>query len=330
LRAYLDLLQDVLENGVDKSDRTGTGTRSVFGRQLRFDLGGHALAHGKSESVSVEKGRDEAAIDSIGFPLLTTKKVHTKSIIHELLWFVSGDTNARTLQDKGVSIWDEWADESGELGPVYGAQWRRWRAAAPSVDFVAAGASDFVAAGASDFVAAGASDFVAAGASGSEPREAVEIDQLSALVDQIRETPDSRRLVLSAWNVGELGAMKLPPCHLLFQFNVTLGRLNCVMTMRSCDVFLGLPFNIASYALLTMMMAQVTNLQPGELILSLGAPHVYQNHFKQAALQLEREPRPLPRMHLNPAVKSIDDFTFEDFRLEGYDPHPRIPAPIAV
>ena len=312
MRAYLDLLQDVLENGVDKSDRTGTGTRSVFGRQLRFDLGGHA--HGKSESVSVEKGRDNTtdttdttdttgtteAIDSIGFPLLTTKKVHTKSIIHELLWFVAGDTNARTLQDKGVSIWDEWADESGELGPVYGAQWRRWRAAGGS------------------------------GTDPAKPTNPVEIDQLGALVDQIRETPDSRRLVLSAWNVGELEAMKLPPCHLLFQFNVTEGRLSCAMTMRSCDVFLGLPFNIASYALLTMMMAQVTDLQPGELILSLGDTHVYQNHFKQAALQLEREPRPLPRMHLNPAVKSIDDFTFEDFRLEGYDPHPRILAPIAV
>jgi thymidylate synthase len=304
LRAYLDLLQDVLENGVDKSDRTGTGTRSVFGRQLRFDLGGHALQNATSESVAIEKDRDNTP-ESIGFPLLTTKKVHTKSIIHELLWFVAGDTNARTLQDKGVSIWDEWADESGELGPVYGAQWRRWRAAAPFVSG-------------------------AAGASESESKEAVEIDQLGALVDQIRETPDSRRLVLSAWNVGELGAMKLPPCHLLFQFNVTQGRLSCAMTMRSCDVFLGLPFNIASYALLTLMMAQVTDLQPGELILSLGDTHVYQNHFKQAALQLEREPRPLPRMHLNPAVKSIDDFTFEDFRLEGYDPHPRIPAPIAV
>ena len=302
MRAYLDLLQDVLENGVDKSDRTGTGTRSVFGRQLRFDLGGRAHheereePEGRESSIAVEQGRaDEAA--AAGFPLLTTKKVHTKSIIHELLWFVAGDTNARTLQEKGVSIWNEWADDSGDLGPVYGAQWRRWRAAPPL---------------------------------GSASNEPVEIDQLTSLVDQIRETPDSRRLVLSAWNVGELDAMKLPPCHLLFQFNVTEGRLNCAMTMRSCDVFLGLPFNIASYALLTMMIAQVTDLQPGELILSLGDTHVYQNHFEQAARQLEREPRPLPRMHLNPAVKSLYDFTFDDFRLEGYDPHPAISAPIAV
>lgn len=296
LRAYLDLLQDVLENGVDKSDRTGTGTRSVFGRQLRFDLGGQPDR--KSNEKAVGTPGDRASnVEPAGFPLLTTKKVHTKSIIHELLWFIAGDTNARTLQEKGVSIWDEWADESGELGPVYGAQWRRWRAAPP------------------------------VGAASNEP---IEIDQLSSLVDQIRETPDSRRLVLSAWNVGELDAMKLPPCHLLFQFNVTEGRLHCAMTMRSCDVFLGLPFNIASYALLTMMIAQVTDLQPGELILSLGDTHVYQNHFEQAAKQLEREPRPLPRMYLNPAVKSLYDFTFEDFRLEGYDPHPRISAPIAV
>ena len=275
MKAYLDLLRDVLENGVDKNDRTGTGTRSVFGRQLRFDL-------------SPESG---------GFPLLTTKRVHTKSIIHELLWFIAGDTNAHSLQARGVTIWDEWADESGELGPVYGAQWRRWRAAPPE---------------------------------GSESDASVEIDQLSTLVDQIRSNPDSRRLVLSAWNVGELDAMKLPPCHLLFQFNVTGGRLHCAMTMRSCDVFLGLPFNIASYGLLTMMIAQVTDLAPGELILSLGDTHVYQNHFEQARQQLEREPRPLPRMLLNPAVKSLFDFSFEDFELEGYDPHPRISAPIAV
>lgn len=275
MKAYLDLLRDVLDNGVDKADRTGTGTRSVFGRQLRFDLGSQA--------------------DGGGFPMVTTKKLHTKSIIHELLWFVAGDTNARTLQDRGVTIWDEWADEDGDLGPVYGAQWRRWRAAAPDA---------------------------AAGA--------VEIDQLAGLVEQIRQNPDSRRLVLSAWNVGELPAMKLPPCHLLFQFNVQRGRLHCAMTMRSCDVFLGLPFNIASYALLTMMVAQVTDLEAGELILSLGDTHVYTNHFEQARLQLEREPRPLPTMHLNPAVKSLFDFRFEDFRLDGYDPHPRIAAPIAV
>jgi thymidylate synthase len=306
LRAYLDLLQDVLENGVDKSDRTGTGTRSVFGRQLRFDLGGQSDPDPDPDRESKTQGSDRSVagtgdrthcLESAGFPRLTTKKVHTKSIIHELLWFVSGDTNARTLQEKGVSIWDEWADESGELGPVYGAQWRRWRAAPP------------------------------VGVASNEP---IEIDQLTSLVDQIRETPNSRRMVLSAWNVGELDAMKLPPCHLLFQFNVTEGRLHCAMSMRSCDVFLGLPFNIASYALLTMMIAQVTDLQPGELIISLGDTHVYQNHFEQAAVQLDREPRPLPRMHLNPAVKSLYDFSFDDFRLEGYDPHPRISAPIAV
>ena len=280
MKAYLELLQDVLENGVDKGDRTGTGTRSVFGRQLRFDL---------------DPARSPA--DGGGFPLLTTKRVHTKSIIHELLWFVAGDTNAHSLQDVGVTIWNEWADETGELGPVYGAQWRRWRAAPPR------------------------------DGSSTEP---VEIDQLSALVEQIRTNPDSRRLVLSAWNVGELEAMKLPPCHLLFQFNVQNERLHCAMTMRSCDVFLGLPFNIASYALLTMMIAQVTDLVPGELILSLGDTHIYHNHFEQVKLQLTREPRPLPTMTLNPAVKSLFDFRFEDFKLEGYDPHPRIPAPIAV
>jgi len=279
VRAYLDLLQDVLDHGVDKRDRTGTGTRSVFGRQLRFNL-----------SRTSQSG-------PVGFPLLTTKRVHLKSIIHELLWFVAGDTNARTLQANDVTIWDEWADESGELGPVYGAQWRRWRAAPPR---------------------------------GSESAEPIEIDQLDSLVEAIRSNPHSRRLVLSAWNVGELDEMKLPPCHLLFQFSVSEGRLNCGMTMRSCDVFLGLPFNIASYALLTMMVAQVTDLEPGELILSLGDTHVYQNHFEQAHLQLERTPRPLPTMHLNPAVKSLFEFSFEDFRLEGYDPHPRINAPIAV
>ena len=294
MRAYLDLLKDVLENGVDKRDRTGTGTRSVFGRQLRFDLSE------RSNSSTSPEGSDGSASSQsnpAGFPLLTTKKVHTKSIIHELLWFVDGDTNAKTLQANQVSIWDEWADESGDLGPVYGAQWRRWRAAPPQ---------------------------------GSKSAEPVEIDQLAALVEEIRNNPDSRRLVLSAWNVGELDQMKLPPCHLLFQFNVSEGRLNCAMTMRSCDVFLGLPFNIASYALLTMMMAQVTDLEPGDLVLSLGDTHVYQNHFEQARLQLERGPRPLPTMHLNPAVKSLFDFSFEDFNLEGYDPHPRIAAPIAV
>jgi len=270
MKAYLDLLRDVLENGVDKNDRTGTGTRSVFGRQLRFDL------------------RD-------GFPLLTTKTIHAKSVIHELLWFISGDTNSNTLNEVGVSIWDEWADEGGELGPVYGAQWRRWRAA---------------------------------GADSTSPP--VEIDQLAQVVSEIRENPDSRRLIVSAWNVGELDSMKLPPCHLLYQFNVHGDRLHCLMTMRSCDVFLGLPFNIASYALLTMMIAQVTGLEPGDLILSLGDTHVYQNHFEQARIQLERTPKPLPTIRLNPAVKNLFDFTYDDFQLENYDPDPRISAPIAV
>jgi thymidylate synthase len=301
VRAYLDLLEDVLENGVDKNDRTGTGTRSVFGRQLRFELGaGGDQRNGQNRSDTTKPdGRPDGRPDEKpdGFPLLTTKKIHTKSIIHELLWFVAGDTNASTLQKNGVTIWDEWADESGELGPVYGAQWRRWRAAPPA---------------------------------GSDSVAPVEIDQLASLVEQIRTDPQSRRLVLSAWNVGELNEMKLPPCHLLFQFNVSAGRLHCAMTMRSCDVFLGLPFNIASYALLTMMVAQVTDLEPGELIVSLGDTHVYQNHFEQARLQLAREPRPLPRMLLNPAVKSLFDFSYDDFSLEGYDPYPRISAPIAV
>jgi thymidylate synthase len=281
MKSYLDLLQDVMDNGIEKTDRTGTGTRSVFGRMLRFDL-----------------DPTRRAADGGGVPLLTTKQVHTKSIFHELLWFVAGDTNANTLKDKGVSIWNEWADENGDLGPVYGAQWRRWRAAAPRD-----------------------------AGSAAEP---VEIDQLSDLVDQIRTNPDSRRLVLSAWNVGELGAMKLPPCHLLFQFNVQNEKLHCSMTMRSCDVFLGLPFNIASYALLTMMMAQVTDLVPGELIVSLGDTHIYSNHFEQVKEQLTREPRELPTMTLNPAVKSLFDFKFEDFKLSEYHPLPAIKAPIAV
>jgi len=273
MKAYLDLLRDVLDNGVDRGDRTGTGTRSVFGRQLRFDL-------------------------QAGFPLLTTKRVHTKSIVHELLWFVAGETNVRPLQEAGVTIWDEWAGADGELGPVYGAQWRHWRAAAPRGE--ATSASDR------------------------------EIDQLAWLVEEIRRNPDSRRLVISAWNVGELDAMKLPPCHLLFQFSVREGQLDCAMTMRSCDVFLGLPFNIASYALLTMMIAQTTDLEPGDLIVSLGDTHVYHNHFEQARIQLEREPRALPTMKLDPSVKSVFDFKPESFQLEGYDPHPRIAAPIAV
>jgi thymidylate synthase len=277
MKAYLDLLQDVLENGADKSDRTGTGTRSVFGRQLRAEL--------------------DPSLSGGGFPLLTTKRLHLKSILHELLWFVAGDTNAKTLQREGVTIWDEWADADGELGPIYGAQWRRWRAAAPR---------------------------------DAQDPAPVEIDQLAQIVERIRSEPDSRRLVLSAWNVGELAAMKLPPCHLLAQWNVQRDRLHCLVTMRSCDVFLGLPFNIASYALLTMMMAQVTGTLAGELVFSLGDTHVYLNHFEQARLQLARKPRPLPRMHLDPSVKSLFDFRPEHFRLEGYDPHPRIAAPIAV
>ncbi len=280
MKAYLDLLRDVMENGVDKEDRTGTGTRSVFGRQLRFDL---------------DPARSPA--EGGGFPLLTTKKVHTKSILHELLWFVAGDTNNDTLRARGVTIWDEWAGEDGDLGPVYGAQWRRWRAAPPR---------------------------------GSESTEPVEIDQLAHLVDEIRANPSSRRLLLSAWNVGELDAMKLPPCHMFFQFNVQEEKLHCAMNMRSCDVFLGLPFNIASYSLLTMMVAQVTDLVPGELILTLGDTHIYTNHFEQVREQLTREPRPLPTMTLNPAVKDLFAFTYEDFELEGYDPHPKISAPIAV
>ncbi len=277
MKSYLDLLDDVLENGIDKGDRTGTGTRSVFGRQLRVAL--------------------DPAVPGGGFPLLTTKRLHTKSIVHELLWFVAGDTNARTLQAQDVTIWDEWADPDGELGPIYGAQWRRWRAAPPR---------------------------------GTKSQEPVEIDQLAELVEKIRRDRDSRRLVMSAWNVGELGAMKLPPCHLLVQWNVQREQLHCLVTMRSCDVFLGLPFNIASYALLTMMMAQVTDLEPGELVFSLGDTHVYHNHFEQARLQLSREPRALPHMRINPSVKSLFDFSYDDFRLEGYDPHPRIVAPIAV
>jgi thymidylate synthase len=280
LKTYLDLLQDVLDHGVDKEDRTGTGTRSVFGRQLRFDL---------------DPAR--APSDGGGFPLLTTKRVHLKSVIHELLWFVAGDTNAHTLKEKGVSIWDEWAEPNGDLGPVYGAQWRRWRAAPPR---------------------------------GADSAEPVEIDQLAHLVEQIRTNPDSRRLILSAWNVGELDAMKLPPCHLLFQFNVHKEKLHCGMTMRSCDVFLGLPFNIASYALLTMMVAQITDLVPGELVVSLGDTHIYRNHFDQVREQLGREPRPLPTMRLNPAVKDLFAFRYEDFELSGYTPHPSIKAPIAV
>lgn len=264
MRQYLDLLRRILDEGVDRPDRTGTGTRSVFGHQMRFDL-------------------------ADGFPLLTTKKLHLKSIVHELLWFVRGDTNVAGLHEHGVTIWDEWADEEGELGPIYGAQWRRWRAA-----------------------------------------DGRAIDQLSQVVEAIRDDPTSRRLVVSAWNVGELDFMALPPCHLLFQFYVARDRLSCQLYQRSADVFLGVPFNIASYALLTMMVAQVTDLIPGEFVLSLGDAHLYSNHFEQAREQLTRQPRPLPQMHLDPAVRDLEAFRFEHFELAGYTPHPHIKAPIAV
>ena len=264
MKQYLDLLRLVLEQGSPKSDRTGTGTISRFGDQIRFDL-------------------------DAGFPLLTTKKVHLKSIIHELLWFVSGDTNIRYLQDHGVSIWDEWADDGGELGPVYGSQWRSWPT--PS---------------------------------------GRNIDQLAQVIDEIRSSPSSRRLIVNAWNVADLPHMRLPPCHLLFQFYVLDGRLSCGMYMRSCDLFLGLPFNIASYALLTLMLAQVADLQPSELVISLGDVHVYSNHLEQVRRQLEREPRPLPQMHLDPSLKSVFEFRYEHFQIESYRPHPGIKAPIAV
>jgi len=264
MRQYLDLLQRILDEGVAKGDRTGTGTHSVFGHQMRFDL-------------------------ADGFPLVTTKKVHLKSILHELLWFLRGETNVRYLQENGVSIWDEWADAEGELGPVYGYQWRSWTG-----------------------------------------RHGETIDQISEVIEQIRTNPDSRRLIVSAWNVADLPAMALPPCHLLFQFYVAEGRLSCQMYQRSADVFLGVPFNIASYALLLMMVAQVTDLEPGEFIHTLGDAHLYDNHLEQARLQLTREPRPLPTMHLDPTVNSIFDFRFEHFRLENYEPHPHIAAPIAV
>jgi thymidylate synthase len=264
MRQYLDLLRHIRANGVMKEDRTGTGTQSVFGYQMRFDL-------------------------SEGFPLLTTKKVHLKSIIYELLWFIAGDTNVKYLQEHGVTIWDEWADADGNLGPVYGHQWRSW----PAPD----GRS---------------------------------IDQLSMVVDTIRRNPDSRRMLVTAWNPAEVDKMALPPCHCLFQFYVAGGKLSCQLYQRSADVFLGVPFNIASYALLTMMIAQVCGLEPGEFVHTTGDTHIYRNHFEQVATQLSREPRPLPRMRLNPDVKSLFDFTYEDFTLEGYDPWPAIKAPVAV
>ncbi len=264
MQQYLDLLQHVLRHGVRKSDRTGTGTLSLFGYQMRFDL-------------------------SAGFPLLTTKKVHIKSIIHELLWFLKGETNIRYLKENGVSIWDEWADANGELGPVYGSQWRSW----PTAD-------------------------------------GRRIDQINQVVRQIKENPDSRRLIVSAWNVAEIERMALPPCHTLFQFYVVGGRLSCQLYQRSADVFLGVPFNIASYALLTMMIAQVTGLSPGEFIHTFGDVHVYLNHLEQVKIQIERTPRKLPAMEINPAVASIFDFRYEDFKLLNYDPYPAIKAAVAV
>ncbi len=264
MKNYHDLLQHILENGTDKSDRTGTGTRSVFGYQLRYDL-------------------------SDGFPLVTTKKVHLKSIIYELLWFLKGDTNIKYLTDHGVSIWNEWADENGELGPVYGAQWRSWQGAGGKV-----------------------------------------VDQISDVIQQIKTNPDSRRLIVSAWNAAEIPNMALAPCHALFQFYVADGKLSLQLYQRSADVFLGVPFNIASYALLLMMVAQVCDLEVGEYIHTFGDVHIYNNHFEQVKTQLAREPRALPEMILNPDVKNIFDFTFEDFTLENYDPHPGIKAPVAV
>jgi thymidylate synthase len=264
MKPYLDLLQHVLDHGVHKADRTGTGTRSLFGYQMRFDL-------------------------AQGFPLVTTKKLHTKSIVHELLWFLRGETNIAYLKEHRVRIWDEWADETGELGPVYGHQWRHW----------------------------------------STP-DGGEIDQIAEVVNAIKTNPDSRRLIVSAWNVADVPRMALPPCHLLFQFYVAEGKLSCQLYQRSADLFLGVPFNIASYALLTMMVAQATDLSPGDFVHTFGDAHLYDNHLDQAREQLSRQPRPLPTLKLNPDVRSIFDFRYEDIAIEGYDPHPHIPAPVAV
>ncbi len=264
MKQYLDLLGHVLEHGTEKSDRTGTGTRSVFGWQMRFDL-------------------------NEGFPLVTTKKLHLRSIIHELLWFLRGETNIAYLKDNGVSIWDEWADADGELGPVYGKQWRRWQAA-----------------------------------------DGGEIDQIKWVVEEIKRNPDSRRLIVSAWNVADLSKMALMPCHAFFQFYVADGKLSCQLYQRSGDIFLGVPFNIASYALLTHMVAQATGLGVGDFVHTLGDAHLYSNHLEQAREQLSRAPRALPRLLLDPAVKDVFDFRFEDIAIEGYDPHPPIKAPVAV
>jgi thymidylate synthase len=264
VKQYLDLLRFIQQNGTAKSDRTGTGTKSVFGYQMRFDL-------------------------SKGFPLVTTKKVHVKAVVHELLWFLKGDTNIQYLKDNGVGIWDEWADARGDLGPVYGKQWRRW-----------------------------------------EAKDGRVIDQVAHVVELLKKNPDSRRMIVSAWNVGELEKMALMPCHTMFQFYVAGGRLSCQLYQRSADVFLGVPFNIASYALLTLMMAQVTGLKPGDFVHTFGDVHIYSNHEEQVKLQLSREAKPLPAMKLNPAVKDIFAFKYEDFELLNYEPHPGIKAPVAV
>lgn len=264
MKSYLDLLRYILDHGVEKKDRTGTGTMSTFGYQMRFDL-------------------------AKGFPLLTTKKIYTKAVIYELLWLLRGDTNIQFLKEHGVTIWDEWADANGNLGPVYGAQWRAWQCP-----------------------------------------DGTQVDQIAQAVEMIQRTPDSRRIIVSAWNAGEIEKMALPPCHAFFQFYVLNGKLSCQLYQRSADVFLGVPFNIASYALLTMMMAQVTGLQAGEFIHTFGDVHIYSNHMEQVKLQLSREPRALPKMVLNPKVQNIFDFKYEDFTLEHYDPHPAIKAPVAV
>ena len=261
MQQYLDLLRDIMDNGVDKMDRTGVGTRSVFGRQMRFDL-------------------------SKGFPLVTTKKVHLKSIIYELLWFIKGDTNVKYLQDNGVRIWNEWADENGDLGPVYGSQWRNWNAEG--------------------------------------------IDQLADVIDKLKHNPNDRRMIVSAWNVSIIPQMKLPPCHMMFQFYVANNKLSCMLYQRSCDMFLGVPFNIASYALLTMMVAQVCNLELGEFVHTLGDTHIYHNHFEQVREQLSRKPLPLPQMKLNPAVTDINDFKYEDFELLNYQCHGKLEGKVAV
>lgn len=261
MKQYLDLLRDIMDNGVDKMDRTGTGTRSVFGRQMRFDL-------------------------SKGFPLVTTKKVHLKSIIHELLWFIKGDTNVKYLQENGVRIWNEWADENGDLGPVYGSQWRNWNEEG--------------------------------------------IDQLAEAVNKLKNNPNDRRIIVSAWNVSKIPEMKLPPCHMMFQFYVANNKLSCMLYQRSCDMFLGVPFNIASYALLTMMLAQVCGLELGEFVHTLGDTHIYHNHFEQVKEQLSREPLPLPTMKINPEVKDINDFKYEDFELVDYQCHGKLEGKVAV